>query len=159
MGGEISLHVSAAGTRLDVASHLAEIPADTVLYCCGPESLMLAVEAATAHWPEGTVRFEWFTPRQRPADEVSGSFQVVCAQSGVTLTVPGNQSVLEALNQAGVPVASSCEQGICGTCECRIVAGEADHRDSILSSAERAANQTMMVCVSRAKTPRLVLDL
>jgi ferredoxin-NADP reductase len=159
LGGDIALHVSAAGTRLDVASRLADVPADTVLYCCGPESLMLAVEAATSHWPEGCVRFEWFTPRGRPADEESGSFQLVCAQSGVTLTISERQSVLDALNQAGVTVASSCEQGICGTCECRIVEGEADHRDSILSSAERAANQTMMVCVSRAKTPRLVLDI
>ena len=159
LGGDVSLHVSEAGTRLDVAARLAAVPEATVLYCCGPERLMTAVEDATTHWPEGSVHFEWFAPRSRPGDETSGTFQLVCAQTGVTLTVPPDRSVLEALAQAGISVPSSCEQGICGTCECRIVEGEADHRDSILSSGERAANQSMMVCVSRAKTPRLVLDL
>jgi ferredoxin len=105
------------------------------------------------------VHFEWFAPRARPADEGAGAFLLVCAQSGMSLTVPHDLSVLEALTQAGVSVARSCEQGICGTCECRVVEGEVDHRDSILSAVERAANQTMMVCVSRAKGSRLVLDV
>jgi ferredoxin-NADP reductase len=159
LGGHVSLHVSEAGTRLDVATRLAEAPADTVLYCCGPDRLMTEVEQATKTWPEGSVHFEWFAPRARPEGEQSGGFQLVCAQSGVTLTVPPDRSVLETLNQAGIAVPSSCEQGICGTCECRVLEGEVDHRDSILSAAEQAANQTMMTCVSRAKTPRLVLDL
>ena len=159
LGGTVVLHLSEAGSRLDVAKSLAEIPPQTILYCCGPERLMTAVEAATQHWPEGTVRFEWFAPRSRPEDEASGSFQLICAQSARTLTVPKDRSILETLTQAGLTVPSSCEQGICGTCECRIIEGEADHRDSILSNTERAANQTMMICVSRAKTPVLVLDL
>ncbi len=159
LGGDVSLHVSEAGTRLDVAARLATVPASTVVYCCGPERLMIAVEDATRDWPEGSVHFEWFAPRSRPLDEVSGVFAVVCAQTGVTLTVPPDRSVLETLAQAGIGVPSSCEQGICGTCECRVLEGEVDHRDSILSAAEQAANQTMMVCVSRAKGPRLVLDL
>ena len=158
-GGEVSLHVSEAGTRLDVAARLSAVPEATVLYCCGPERLMTAVEEATSHWPEGTVHFEWFAPRSRPEDETSGTFQLVCAQTGVTVTVPPDRSILETLVQAGISIPSSCEQGICGTCECRIIEGEADHRDSILSAGERAANQSLMVCVSRAKTPRLVLDL
>jgi ferredoxin-NADP reductase len=159
LGGEVALHVSELGTRLDVAARLAEAPADTMLYCCGPESLMTAVEAATQHWPEGAVRFEWFAPRSRPEDEASGAFQLHCAQSGISLTVPPDRSVLDALSDAGIAVPRSCEQGICGTCECRVLEGEIDHRDSILSTAEQAANQTMMVCVSRARSPRLVLDL
>jgi ferredoxin-NADP reductase len=159
LGGEISLHVTERGTRLDAAARLADAPADTAVYCCGPESLMTAVEAATQHWPEGSVRFEWFAPRSRPEDEASGAFQIHCAQSGVSLTVPPDRSVLDALSDAGIEVPRSCEQGICGTCECRVLEGEVDHRDSILSAAEQAANQTMMVCVSRARSPRLVLDL
>jgi tetrachlorobenzoquinone reductase len=159
LGGEVSLHVSEAGTRLDVPARLAGRPADTVLYCCGPERLMTAVEEATAAWPEGTVRFEWFAPRARPEDEASGAFQLVCAQSGLALTVPPERSVLEVLAEAGIEVPRSCEQGVCGTCECRVLEGEVDHRDSILSAAERAANQVMMTCVSRAKGTRLVLDI
>lgn len=159
LGGEVCLHASEAGSRLDVPARLAQPEPDTVLYCCGPERLMDAVEAATAAWPEDSVRFEWFTPKSRPADEVSGAFELVCDQSGVTLSVPPEKSVLEVLTEAGFDVPRSCEQGICGTCECRVLEGEVDHRDSILSVAERDANEVMMTCVSRAKGGRLVLDL
>ena len=159
LGGNINLHSSAAGTRLDVASRLAAAQPDTLVYCCGPERLMLAVEEAATAWPEGSVRFEWFAPRSRPADETSGSFEVVCQASGVTLTVPPAKTVLATLRDAGIEVPCSCEQGICGTCEVRVLGGEVDHRDSIQSQAERAANQSMMVCVSRARSPQLVLDI
>jgi tetrachlorobenzoquinone reductase len=159
LGGNLRLHSSAAGTRLDVAARLSCIEANTLVYCCGPESLMLAVEAATAAWPEDSVRFEWFAPRSRPADETSGSFEVVCQASGVTLTIPPDKTVLAALNDAGIFVPCSCQQGICGTCEVRVLGGEVDHRDSIQSQAERAANQSMMVCVSRAHSPQLLLDI
>lgn len=159
LGGEVSLHISESGSRLDVAARLGPVQKDTIIYCCGPERLMIAVEEATAAWPEGTVRFEWFAPRSRPLDETSGSFEVVCQASGRTLTVAPDKSVLETLNAAGIEVPYSCTQGICGTCEVRVLAGEVDHRDSILSSAEREANETMLTCVSRAKGPRLVLDI
>ena len=159
-GGEISLHSSEAGTRLDVETQLKTPRPGTMVYCCGPEQLMTAVEEATAAWPQDMVRFEWFAPRSRPDEGASGSFEVVCNISGVTLTVPEDRSVLDVLNDAGIEIPSSCQQGICGTCETRVVSGEVDHRDSILSSAERAANQTMMTCVSRAKPgSRLVLDI
>jgi len=159
LGGELSLHASEAGTRLDVAQRLTAVEKDAVIYCCGPEKLMLAVEEATAAWPEGTVHFEWFAPRARPEDEVSGAFEVVCERSGLTVTVPPDKSILDVLTEAGIDIPRSCEQGICGTCEVRVISGDIDHRDSILSSSERAANQTMMTCVSRAKSGRLVLDI
>jgi ferredoxin-NADP reductase len=159
LGGAISLHASDAGTRLDVAQRLGTVQDDTVVYCCGPERLMTAVDQATTAWPEGSIHFEWFTPRSRPANATSGSFEVVCQQSGLTLTVTPNKSVLAALSEAGIEVARSCEQGVCGTCEVRVISGEVDHRDSILSTAEQAANRTMMICVSRARSQRLVLDI
>jgi ferredoxin-NADP reductase len=159
LGGEISLHSTASGTRLDVMQRLGTVQPETAVYCCGPERLMLAVEEATSGWPEGTVQFEWFAPRSRPADESSGSFEAVCQASGITVTVPPDKSLLDALNDAGIPVPCSCQQGICGTCEVRVLGGEVDHRDSILSQTERAANETMMTCVSRARSPRLVLDI
>jgi len=159
LGGELSLHASEAGTRLDVAQRFAAVETGAVVYCCGPEKLMLAVEEATAGWPEGSVHFEWFAPRSRPEGETSDSFEVVCQASGKTLTVPADKSILEVLGENGIEVPRSCEQGICGTCEVRVVSGEIDHRDSILSSAERAANETMMICVSRCRGARLVLDV
>ena len=159
LGGEVSIHASTEGTRLDVATHLRDARPDTLLYCCGPEPLMTAVEQATAAWPEGSVRFEWFTARARPEGEAADTFEVKCAQRGLTLTVPAGRSVLQVLNDAGLEIPCSCEQGICGTCEIPVLEGEVDHRDSILSAAERASNTTMLCCVSRAKSPRLVLDL
>lgn len=157
-GGTVELHDSQAGQRLDIAARLATPEPGTLIYCCGPQSLMEAVEAATAHWPEGSARFEWFTPRTLPPSE-AGGFELVCAASGITLQVAAEQSILAAVTAAGIEVPSSCEQGVCGTCECRILEGEAEHRDSILSAAERAAQTVLMACVSRAKTPRLVLDI
>ena len=159
LGGELSLHASEAGTRLDVALRFATVESDAVIYCCGPEKLMLAVEEATSGWPEGGVHFEWFAPRSRPEGEVSDSFEVVCQASGKTLTVPAEKSILEVLGENGIDVPRSCEQGICGTCEVRVVSGEVNHRDSILSSAERAASENMMICVSRCRGARLVLDV
>ena len=158
LGGEISMHAS-DHTRLDVLKRFATVESNAMVYCCGPEKLMKAVEEATAAWPEGTVHFEWFTPRSRPADEVSSSFEVVCQQSGLTLTVPLDKSILDVLGEAGIEVPRSCEQGICGTCEVRVVSGDVDHRDSILSESERAANQSMMICVSRLRSGSLVLDI
>jgi ferredoxin-NADP reductase len=157
--GEISMHISSAGSRLDVAQRLAVPVPDTLVYCCGPERLMVAVESATKHWPENSIRFEWFTPRCRPDGETSDSFEVVCAASGVTLTVPKDKSILEVLKEAGLDAPSSCEQGVCGTCEMKVLSGTVDHRDSILSPSERATDASMMVCVSRARGSKLVLDI
>ncbi|WP_434621536.1 PDR/VanB family oxidoreductase [Azospirillum sp. B2RO_4] len=162
--GRVELNAADEGRKLDVDALLAATPADVPVYCCGPQRLMEAVAAAAQ--PAQDVRFEWFTPRVEPVreDAAAGSleddsFEVVCARSGVTVTVPPGTSVLEALAAAGVTVDSSCEQGICGTCETTVLEGEPDHRDSVLSDAERAAGKTMMLCVSRARSARLVLDL
>jgi ferredoxin-NADP reductase len=158
-GGTVSLHSSEAGTRLDVTAALADVGRDTKIYCCGPESLMDAVERATKAWPAGTVNFEWFSPKRQASGQQNNGFEVVCQRAGVTLTVPPDKSILEVLNDAGISVMSSCEQGVCGSCEVRVLSGEVDHRDSILSAAEKASNATAMICVSRARGERLVLDI
>ncbi|MBY6261194.1 oxidoreductase [Azospirillum sp. 412522] len=162
--GRVELHAADQGRRLAVDALLASAPADALIYCCGPQRLMQAVAAAAS--PTQDVRFEWFTPpaeaaRGDASEEAvpDGSFEVVCARSGVTVTVAAGTSILEALDAAGVAVDSSCEQGICGTCETTVLEGEPDHRDSVLSKAERAAGKTMMLCVSRALSARLVLDV
>ncbi len=156
--GDVTLHVSHEGTRLDVTGLLAEPRPDTLVYCCGPDRLMTAVEQATAHWPAGRVHFEWFTPRATSTTATDG-FEIVCSRAGHVLSVPADRSILSVLLQAGLDIGFSCEQGICGACETRVLEGEIEHRDSILSAAEQAAGTTMMVCVSRARGARLVLDL
>jgi ferredoxin len=129
------------------------------VYCCGPESLLRAVERVCADRPAGALHVERLAPREQGEPVRSDSFEVELAKSGLTLTVAPEQSILEVVEGAGVAVLSSCREGTCGTCETDILEGEVDHRDSLLDEAEQAANETMFICVSRAACPRLVLDL
>lgn len=136
-------------------------PSDEVLvYCCGPEGLLAAVEAWCAGWPSGALRLERFAakPQAEPEGDAD-SFEVVCQRSGVTITVPPGKSIIDALDENGVSVLSSCLEGVCGTCETHVLEGVPEHRDSLLSEDEREANEYMMICVSRARSERLVLDL
>ncbi|WP_208026212.1 PDR/VanB family oxidoreductase [Amycolatopsis acidicola] len=144
---------------LDLDSWLPEPAPDTKVYCCGPEPLLAAVEARCAGWPAGLLRTERFVPKQLGAPARAEPFEVELARSGRSTTVHPGQSVLDALGDLGVPVLSSCRQGTCGTCETGVLAGEPEHRDSLLDDAERAAGDCMFVCVSRSRTDRLVLDL
>lgn len=157
-GGVTSTYVKTAGRRFDPRAILGGVRAGTLVYCCGPASLMDAVAEATAAWPEGTLHREWFSAQARPAG-ADHPFELVCARSGKTLLVPADKSVLQVLAEAGIDVPRSCEIGVCSTCEVSVVAGEVDHRDSILSPQERAEGRTMFCCVSRARGTRLVLDL
>ncbi|MFO1317560.1 MAG: PDR/VanB family oxidoreductase [Burkholderiales bacterium] len=128
----------------------------THVYCCGPRALMDAVRDMSGHWPGGSVHFESFgvDAATRRADR---PFTVRLARANATVEVPADRSILEALRAAGHDVRSSCEAGSCGTCRTGLVAGEAEHRDFVLSEAERATQ--IMVCVSRARGDALVLDL
>ena len=133
-----------------------EEPKGAHLYCCGPRGLMEAVRDMTGHWSSAAVHFEDFgAARARPEDD--GPFAVRLARSGETFAVPAGRSILEVLRDAGKVLPSSCESGTCGTCRTKLVSGEADHRDLALAEHERARN--IMICVSRAKSPELVLDL
>ncbi|OIJ64472.1 PDR/VanB family oxidoreductase [Streptomyces mangrovisoli] len=140
---------------LDVGSAVDGLPAGTLVYCCGPEPLLKAVEERC---PAGVLRVERFRAGERPADG-DGPFEVVLAQSGRTLTVPPGVSVLETVRAAGVEVLWSCAEGTCGTCETDVLEGTPDHRDSVLTEAERRSGETMLICVSRCRGQRLVLDL
>ncbi|MFS7874625.1 2Fe-2S iron-sulfur cluster-binding protein [Streptomyces asiaticus] len=133
----------------------------TLVYCCGPEPLLQAAEEACRDWPEGSLRTERFQPRtdDAGAEPDSRAFELVLTRSGLTLTVEPERSVLRTVEAAGVPVLYSCEEGTCGTCETDVVEGEVDHHDSVLTDEERASGETMMICVSRCRGPRLVLDL
>ena len=143
---------------LNVPALISDLPDDAHIYCCGPAGLMDAVASATQTRVASRVHFESF---QRATMEAAGahSFEVELHRSGVVFGIPEDRSILDVLKANGIDVQSSCEQGICGTCEVAVLKGEPDHRDSVLSAEEKAANRTMMICVSRAKNKKLVLDL
>ena len=145
---------------IDLEPLLGGSDAATAVYCCGPAPLLDAVAAHCANRPAEALHVESFVPRD--VDESAGdlrSFEVELARSGVTVSVSPDASVLDVVEAAGIPVRSSCREGICGTCETTVLAGEVDHRDSLLTRAEREANATMFICVSRARTRSLTIDL
>jgi ferredoxin-NADP reductase len=146
---------------LDVASALGKPQEDTQVYCCGPEPLIAAVEEMCEKWPRGALHVERFAARPREAADPAGEapFELVLARTGRTLTVEPGQSILQALEATGLDRANSCRDGVCGTCETAVLEGIPDHRDSLLDEDEKAANDTMMVCVGRALSSKLVLDL
>ncbi len=144
---------------LDLKSLLGRRKRRTAIYCCGPEPLLNAVESASAKWPDGALHLERFAPKKNASTGTDESFEVELMLSGETVTVPADMSILDAIEDVGVSIMSSCEEGVCGTCEATVLSGAIDHRDSVLNDRERAAGDKMMVCVSRARGPRLVLDL
>ncbi|MBC3193075.1 cytochrome P450 [Pseudonocardia sp. C8] len=144
---------------LDLDAVLGTPREDTLVYCCGPEPLLAAVEERCASWPAGTLHVERFGPKPLGAPQRAEAFEVELARSGLVLEVPPERSVLDVVESAGAAVLSSCAEGTCGTCETRVVDGAVDHRDSVLDDRERDRNDCMMICVSRARSGRLVLDL
>lgn len=144
---------------LDLDEILGRPEPDTLVYCCGPEPLLVAVEQRCQTWEPHALHVERFSPKEVGEPVLSGTFEVELAVSGMVLTVPPDRSVLQVIEEAGVPVLSSCTEGTCGTCETTVLAGVPEHRDSLLTQDERDANDTMFVCVSRSCTPRLVLEL
>ena len=147
---------------LDLESLFKDPEDQTLVYCCGPEALLSAVEQHSAHWPAGILHIERFAAKAPTAEEAAEAldhFEVVCHRTGVTLEVTSDKSILEILEEADIPIMASCYEGICGTCEARVLEGTPDHRDSVLTEAEKATGEVMLVCVSRSRTERLVLDL
>ena len=154
-----------AGAVLDARRWLAERSGGQHLYCCGPQPLMQVVREGAGHHPADSVHFEYFVapaaeaPGEAPAGGMRpGEFRVELKRSKLSLVVPADLSVLEVLEANGVKVPNSCREGLCRTCETTVCEGEVEHRDYVLSAEERAESKTMMVCVSRAKSPLLVLD-
>lgn len=145
---------------IDLHAVLADTPDGGHLYVCGPSGLIQAAREAAAHWPEGSVHYELFTP---PAGRDLGPeepFEVFLSRRKQSLTVPAGKSILDVVREAGVDADASCESGICSTCRTRLISGEADHRDDVLTPTEREANSHIMICISRAKPGEtLVLDL
>lgn len=146
------------GRLFDAAKMLDQVAADAHVYTCGPEPLMKAVAAAGALRPAERMHFEWFSAA--PADtSTDREFSLRLVRSGLELVVPPDRSILDVLEDYGVGVPWSCREGLCATCRTDVISGECDHRDSVLSEAERASNKSLLVCVSRARSPVLELDL
>ncbi|MDI3408641.1 PDR/VanB family oxidoreductase [Streptomyces cavernicola] len=156
LGGDLTLVPQDEQGHIDLAGALAELPEGTLVYSCGPEPLLAAVEGVC---PAEVLRLERFAAPTVERSGDDGEFEVECRTSGLTLTVGPDTSILEAAEQAGLNVESSCRDGICGSCETRVLDGTPDHRDFLLSEAEHAANASMMICVSRCTSGRLALDL
>ncbi|MEO3828901.1 PDR/VanB family oxidoreductase [Actinomadura sp. B10D3] len=142
---------------LDLEGALREVTSGTLVYCCGPEPMLAAAEECCGALGVGGLRTERFSPKA--VEGVDEAFDVELALSGRTLRIEAGRSILETVEKAGVNVLSSCREGTCGTCETPVLDGEPDHRDSVLTEEERADGGFMMICVSRARGSRLVLEL
>jgi ferredoxin-NADP reductase len=154
--GRVSVYAADEGDRLDLTALFADLPPFTTTYCCGPARLIEAVERAAVG---RQLKVERFEPKELGAPVRSDAFEVELAFSGLELAVPPDRSILDVVEEAGVLVLSSCREGTCGTCETRVMEGVVDHRDSILTPDEQAANDVMYICVSRSAGPRLTLEL
>ncbi|GLY65311.1 cytochrome P450/oxidoreductase [Amycolatopsis taiwanensis] len=159
-GDRLTVHAAGEGRRLDVDRLLA-VPVDgTQIYACGPERLLSALDSAGQGWPEDSLRVEHFVTTGNGLDPAKEhAFEVELADSGLTLQVPADQTVLGVLRAAGIDISSDCEEGLCGSCEAPVLTGEIDHRDHVLTKSERAAQSRMMTCCSRALCGRLTLGL
>lgn len=156
--GQASIHVDEeAGSVLALPALVNDAPDDAQLYCCGPAPMLDAFVASTAEVPEHRRHIERFTNTEAPATE--GGFVVELAASGLSVDVAPGQTILDAVETAGVSVAYSCMDGVCGTCETRVLEGEPDHRDQVLTDREKASKEVIMICCSGSNSPRLVLDL
>ena len=135
-------------------------PQDGVkIYACGPSALLDAVCTQCAGWPDGALHIERFRPTADALEGAAEAFEVVLQRSGLSCIVGAGETIIDAIDKLGVHVPRSCGEGTCGTCLTDVIEGIPDHRDSFLMGKKRAANKTMCVCCSRARTPRLVLDL
>jgi len=146
---------------LDVVKACAQMSMDTHLYCCGPTGLLQAFTQATRARPSNTTHVEWFAaPAQSTAAPAADNeFDVHLARTQCTLHVPADKTILDVLLDAGLDVPYSCTEGICASCETRVLSGECDHRDFILTPDQASANDRIMICVSRCKGKSLTLEL
>ncbi|WP_398476370.1 PDR/VanB family oxidoreductase [Tardiphaga sp.] len=138
---------------------VSSMAAGTHVYCCGPAGMLGAFREACAHLPEAHVHFEYFAPPASSDDSPIGGFTVRLVQSALEIEVPVGVTILQALQDAGIPADFVCGEGTCGSCEVAVLEGVPDNRDHVLTAAEREAGATIMICCSGSKTKVLGLDL
>lgn len=157
----VAIAAEDASGRLDLEALLSLPRAHMLVYACGPSGMLNAIEEYCMGWPPGALHVERFVAAALDAGGSTEPFEVELVRTGTTIPVESGTTVLEAVESAGVRVLSSCRVGLCGTCETRVISGDIEHRDAVLTDADRDAGDVMLVCVSRAAAgcPRLVLDL
>ena len=139
---------------------LVDRPEGAQIYMCGPAPFMALVgKVASRTWPPDAIHLEHFKAAPEMRAHADASFEVLLARSGKTVAVPAGKTIVEALLAQGTRIDTSCEQGVCGTCVIDVVDGVPDHRDGYLSAKEKACGKHIVACVSRARSPVLVLDL
>jgi ferredoxin-NADP reductase len=159
VGDKLAIHADDISGLFDVVGLMTSLKDDQPLYCCGPMP-MIEVAIKTAKdlgWRDGRLHFEIFTPPQPKAGDQA--FEVVLKSSGESFHIPAGKSILDVLIEAGKDPLHDCKRGDCGICQVEVIEGVPDHRDFILTDSQKAAGKLMQICVSRSKTPRLVLDL
>lgn len=163
LAAQVHLHLDdgAPEQKLVLDQALGPVTQGIHIYVCGPGGFMDWVldGARQAGWPEEQLHREYFAAPARSQDAEDGAFQIQIGHGGAIHTVPTGRNVIEVLNEHGIEVPVSCEQGVCGTCVTRVLEGQPDHRDSYLTERERSANDCFTPCCSRARSPLLVLDL
>lgn len=181
--GQQTIQIDAeTGRFFDVEGYFRTLASDTVIYMCGPKPMLKAgMDACRAlGWPRDRLSFELFysavaatapappvplavpapiAPTSVNADVSAGGFDVVIKSSGATYHVPPDKSILSVLIDAGLDPMHDCQKGECGVCQVTVLDGVPDHRDTVLSDSDRTSNKVMQICISRSKSPRLVLDL
>lgn len=160
LGDDLVVHADVdAGAPLGIGPLLDACLADDQLYVCGPKVMLDAVLAAAQArgWPSGRVHFELFT--EPVVEEGDCAFEVVLAQSGKSFTVPADQTILDCLIEHGCDPLFDCKRGECGVCATPVLEGEIDHRDYVLTAREKAEGTVMQICISRAKSAKLTLDI
>jgi ferredoxin-NADP reductase len=155
----LTIHTDDIEGLYDVRALMASLANDEPLYLCGPKPMIDAAiqSAKDLRWADGRLRFELFASVVPVAGDQP--FEVVLNSSGKTLPIPPDKTILAVLIEAGEDPLHDCQRGDCGICQVTVIEGTPDHRDYILTDAEKAAGKVMQICVSRSKTPRLVLDL
>lgn len=157
----LNLHVDVdderSGRMFDLASVVKQASPEAHLYCCGPVPMLEAFEAITADRPADNVHVEYFQAREAPV--LDGGFEVKLAKSNRIIAVEAGKTILNAILDAGITPNYACSEGVCGTCETRVLEGVPDHRDQFLSQDEQASNKTIMICCSGSRSRTLVLDL
>ena len=158
-GDALHLHYDDADSALDIAATLRDASDGAHLYICGPSGMIDAVkaEAARQGWDSGRIHFELFMAEA--ASDSDTAFDVEIHNTGQVIHVAADKSIIEALEEAGLDPLYDCQRGDCGICQCDVIDGIPDHRDVILTDSEKASNSVMQICVSRAKSAKLVLDL
>ncbi|RQR70964.1 MULTISPECIES: PDR/VanB family oxidoreductase [unclassified Burkholderia] len=163
LNGDVHLHVDdEAAEHVNVGAVLSRLRPAEHVYCCGPEGLMAAVEAQgkSLELEPSRVHFERFGAAMGPQALMEGSsFTVVLARTGKRCLVESGESILECLERNGVAPPFACREGLCRSCEVPLISGEVEHRDYVLSTEEQRAGKSLMICVSRARTPEIAIDL